>query len=125
MTHRKLGTLVGSAILVAAVGLGTATVAVPNPHVAFDPGFGGGAAPVGSHAWTDLMRVLDACAAGAPCTVSVASGGKTRVWIAGEPILGLAGAGAVPCEAIVPPRTGGGGVAGDSVRGSVPQQLTP
>jgi hypothetical protein len=124
MAHRKLGRLVGTAVLVAAVGLGTAAVAVANPHVAIDAGIGGGAAQVGAPAWTDLMRALESCAAaGAACTVTVANGGQTLVWTAGGPILAMAGAGA--CEASEPVRAHGGGHAGDAVRGSAPQQLTP
>jgi hypothetical protein len=125
MTHRKLRSLVGASVLVAAIALWTATAASPYAHVTLDAGHGGGAASVAAPAWADLMDALQACAAGSGCTVTVAGGGQAFQWTTEGPMLALAGAGVIVCEAVEPARAGGGGPATEAVRGAAPQQLAP
>ena len=125
MTHQKLRSLVGASVVVAAVALWTATVASPYAHVTLDAGHGGGAAAVAAPGWADLMDALHACAAGSGCAVTVAGGGQTFQWTTEGPMLALAGAHAIGCEAVGPARAGGGGHATEAVRGAAPQQLAP
>lgn len=124
MTHRKLHSLVGASVLVAAIALYTATVAASYAHVTLDAGDGGGAASVAAPTWADLQHALEACAAGSSCTVTVAGGGQTLQWTTEGPLLAVAGAGVIVCEAIEPARTGGGH-ATEAVRGTASQHLAP
>lgn len=123
MMHPKLRSLVGAAVLVAAVTLWTVTVAAPYARVTIDAGQGGGAASAPAPAWAVLMDALDACAAGSGCTVTVVGGGQTFQWTSEGPMLALAGAGAIVCEAVEPARAVGGAHHTESVRGAAPQQL--
>ena len=125
MTHQKLRTTFGALFLVVIVALVAVTTASPYAGVYIDADNAGGGTSVRSAAWSDLMGVLEACAAGSACAVTVASGGQTFHWVAEGPLLSLADASAIVCEAVEPAPAAGGTHVADVVPGASAHKLAP
>ncbi len=110
MTRHPLRSTLGTSFFVAILALANMIVAADYPGPYFDQGNGGGAAVVQAPGWSDLMGVLEACAAGHDCTITVARGDQTFYWTAYGPLLALSDTEAIVDEADEPARaTGGGG----------------
>ncbi|MFU8888800.1 MAG: hypothetical protein ACNA8N_09395 [Trueperaceae bacterium] len=92
--------------------LATVTLAADYPGAFFDLRNGSGTAVVQVRGWSDLMGVLEACAVGHDCTITVARGERTFYWTAHGPLLALTDADAVVDEADEPAEGAGGGGGG-------------
>lgn len=124
MTRHTLRSTLGTSLIVVVLALVTVTVAANYAGAYFDVGNGGGgtvATPTAG--WSDLMGVLEACAAGSACSVTVASGGQTYQWTSEGPLLALAGA--TVCEAADPARAPGGTHVADVTPNVGAHKLTP
>jgi len=111
MTRHTLRSILGPSFFVAILAFATMTVAADFPGAFFDLGNGSGAAVVQVPGWSDLMGVLEACAVGHDCTITVARGERTFYWTAYGPLLALTDSDAIVDEVDEPAEdTGGGGV---------------
>jgi hypothetical protein len=108
MTQQKIRSLFGACVLVAVIALAAMTAASPYAGVYIDAGTGGGGTAMQSTAWSDLMSVIEACAAGSDCAVTVASGDQTFHWTPEGPLLALADGDVIVCEAAAPSGVAGG-----------------
>jgi hypothetical protein len=109
MTRQMLRSTLGTSVFVAILALASMTVAADYPGAHFDLPSGSGAAVVQAPGWTQLMGVLEACAAGHDCTITVARGDQTFYWAADGPLLALTDADAIVDELDEPERATGGG----------------
>jgi hypothetical protein len=126
MTRHPLRSTLGTSLLVLVLALATVTVAANYVGAYFDMGNGGGGtAPTEAAAWIDLMQALEACAAGSDCAVTVATGGQTFHWTAEGPLLALADADAIVCEAVASTQAPGGTHVADVTPGVGAHKLTP
>ena len=114
MTRHPLRSTLGTSFLVAILALATMTLAADYPGAYFDLGNGEGAASVQVPGWSDLMGILEACAVGHDCTITVARGELTFYWTAYGPLLALTDADAVVDEVDAPAEDAGGGGGGPS-----------
>jgi hypothetical protein len=90
---------------VAILALATMALAADYPGAYFDLGSGEGAASAQVPSWSDLMGVLEACAVGHDCTITVARGERTFYWTAYGPLLALTDAAAAAAVAADPSRS--------------------
>ncbi|MBW6455044.1 MAG: hypothetical protein K0A98_04085 [Trueperaceae bacterium] len=126
MTRHPLRRILGTSFFVMILTLATMTLAADYPGAFFDMGNGGGGT-VATQAtgWADLVYALEACAAGSDCAITVASGEQVFHWTAEGPLLALAGADAIVCEAAAPPQAPGGTHVADVTPGVGAHELTP
>jgi hypothetical protein len=126
MTRHTLRSTLGTSSLVLVLALATVTVAADYVGAYFDMGNGGGGTvATQSAAWTDLMHALEACAAGSDCAITVASGDEVFHWTAEGPLLALADADAIVCEAVAPAQAPGGTHVADVTPAVGAHKLTP
>ncbi len=114
MTRHPLRWILGTSFFVVALALATMTLAADYPGAFFDLGNRSGTAVVQVPGWSDLMGVLEACAVGHDCTITVARGERTFYWTAYGPLLALTDATAIVDEADEPAEDVGGGGGGAS-----------
>ena len=126
MTRDTLRSILGTSLLVLVLALAAVTVAASHVGAYFDMGNGGGGGAAATQAagWTDLMHALEACAAGSDCAITVASGDQIFHWTAEGPLLALADADAIVCEAVAPPQAPGGTYVADVTPGVGAHELT-
>ncbi|MFU8888801.1 MAG: hypothetical protein ACNA8N_09400 [Trueperaceae bacterium] len=126
MTRHTLRSTLGTSLLVLVLAIATVTVAADYAGAYFDMGNGGdGTVATQATDWTDLMHALEACAAGSDCVITVASGEQIFHWTAEGPLLALAGADAIVCEAATPAQAPGGTHVADVTPGVGAHKLTP
>ena len=122
MTRHTLRATLGTSLPVMVLGLVTVTVAA-GAHLDMGNG-GGGTAATQATGWADLMHALAACSAGSDCAITVASADQVFHWTVEGPLLGLAAANAIVCEAATPAQTPGGAHVADVTASVGPHKLT-
>ncbi len=127
MTRHTLRSTLGTSLLVLVLAIATVTVAADYAGAYFDIGNGGDGGTVATQAtgWSDLMYALEACAAGSGCAITVASGDQILHWTAEGPLLALADANAIVCEAAASAQAPGGTHVADVTPAVGAHKLTP
>lgn len=125
MTRQTLRSILGTSLLVVFLALATVSLAADYPGAYFDLRSGSDAAVVQAPGWTELMGVLEACAAGSDCAVTVACDGQTFLWTADGPLLAVTGPDALADETDEPKQATGGSFVPDVVPGVPAHKLMP